>query len=128
MLERIAYRGAAFTIEWYFDKNDKSQALEFFDSLSEDRQDDALVLFRRMGEHGKIFDLSKFRNEGNKIFAFKPQPARFLCFFFVGRRIIITNAFEKRSQKLPAGEKLRALRAKADFEARIRKGTYYGKK
>jgi phage-related protein len=121
--ERVAYEGQAFTIEWYFDRRGRSQALEYFESLSEDRQNDAFTLFKRMGEHGKIFDITKFKNEGDKLFAFKPQPDRYLCFFFVGRRIIITNAFEKKSQKLPPGEKERALKAKADFESRIKRGT-----
>jgi len=83
------------------------------------------MLLKRMGDFGRIFDKTKFRNEGDQIFAFKPQPDRFLCFFTTGRKIIITNAFVKKSDKLPPGEKDRALRAKADFETRVRKGTYY---
>jgi hypothetical protein len=59
--------------------------------------------------------------------AFKPQPDRFLCFFVVGKRIVVTNGFEKKSQKLPSGEKNRALRAKVDYETRTKKGTYYEK-
>ena len=43
----------------------------------------------------------------------------------LGRKIVITNAFVKKSDKLPPSEKERALRAKADFEARVTKGTYY---
>ncbi len=83
------------------------------------------MLLKRMGDFGRIFDKTKFRNEGDRIFAFKPQPDRFLCFFATGRKIIITNAFVKKSNKLPSAEKGRALRAKADFEARVRKGNYY---
>lgn len=126
-LERdwIAYRGSAFTIEWYWDARGNSPALEYFDQLPEDRQDDLLMLLKRMGDLGRIFDKTKFRNEGDQVFAFKPQPDRFLCFFTTGRKIIITNAFVKKSDKLPPGEKDRALRAKADFEARVTKGTYY---
>jgi hypothetical protein len=60
--ERIAYQGQAFTIEWYFDERGRSQALLYFQSLSEERQDDAFLLFKRMGEHGKIFDITRFRN------------------------------------------------------------------
>ena len=123
--ERIAYQGPAFTIEWYWDPHGRIPALEFFEGLSEDRQDDLLLLLKRMGDLGRIFDKTKFRNEGDKIFAFKPQPDRYLCFFTTGRKLIITNAFVKKSDKLPPGEKDRALRARADFEARIKKGTYY---
>ena len=123
--ERIAYQGPAFTIEWYWDPQGRSLPLEYFDRLPENRQDDLLMLLKRMGDFGRIFDKTKFRSEGDQIFAFKPQPDRFLCFFTTGRKIIITNAFVKKSDKLPSGEKDRALRAKADFETRVRKGTYY---
>jgi hypothetical protein len=44
-----------------------------------------------------------------------------------GKKILITNGFEKKGQKLPSGEKSRALKAKADFELRIKRGTYYEK-
>jgi len=39
--------------------------------------------------------------------------------------VIITNAFHKKSDKLPPGEKERALRFKKDFEERVKKGIYY---
>jgi hypothetical protein len=123
--DRIAYQGPAFTIEWYWDAQGRSQPLDYFQWLPEDRQDDLLMLLKRMGDLGRIFDKTKFRNEGDQIFAFKPQPDRFLCFFTAGRKIIITNAFVKKSAKLPPGEKDRALRAKADFETRFKRGIYY---
>jgi hypothetical protein len=93
--------------------------------MSETRQDSLLMLLKRMGDFGRIFDKTKFRNEGDQIFAFKPQPDRFLCFFTSGRKIILTNAFVKKSDKLPSGEKDRALRAKADYERRVSQGVYY---
>lgn len=125
--EVVLYKGNAFTIEWYFDERGDSEALEYYEELPMERRIQLLKLVRLMGEIGKIFDTTKFRNEGDKIFAFKPQPDRFLCFFVTGKKIIITNAFEKKSQKLPPGEKDRALKAKSDFEARIKGGTYYEK-
>jgi phage-related protein len=123
--EWIAYQGPAFTIEWYWDPQGRSPALEYFERLPESHQDDLLMLLKRMGDFGRIFDKTKFRNEGDQIFAFKPQPHRFLCFFAAGRKVVVTNAFVKKSNKCPPSEKDRALRAKADFEARVRKGTYY---
>ncbi len=56
-------------------------------------------LLQMMGDGGQIRNKEKFRSEGEKIYAFKPQPHRFLCFFFDGAKIIITNAFEKKQQK-----------------------------
>ena len=125
--EAVAYKGSAFTIEWYFDERGRSDVLSYYEKLPMQRRVKLLKLLRYMAEFGKIFDATKFRNEGDRIFAFKPQPDRFLCFFFTGQKIILTNAFEKKSQKLPPGEKERALRAKTDFETRIKKGSYYEK-
>ena len=125
--EVVLYEGKAFTIEWYVDERGNSAARSYYESLSIDRRVQLLKLVRLMGEVGKIFDTTKFRNEGDQIFAFKPQPDRFLCFFFTGKKIVVTNGFEKKSQKLPQGEKDRALKAKSDFEARNKRGTYYEK-
>lgn len=84
-----------------------------------------LNLFKMMGESGKIKDKSKFRNEGDKVYAFKPQPYRFLSFFVSGRKIIITNAFRKKQDKLPRNEKERALKCMESYNARVTRGVYY---
>jgi hypothetical protein len=79
-----------------------------------------------MGDRGVINNITKFRNEGNGIYAFKPQPDRFLCFFYKGKKVVITNAFVKKQDKLPVSEKERALHRKQNYEKRIEEGTYYG--
>ena len=81
MKEFIAYQGEALTVEWFFDENGNSDSLKYFESLSDIQKRKTLMLFKRMGDFGKISDITKFRNEGDKIFAFKPQPERFLSFF-----------------------------------------------
>ncbi len=124
-MEYVAYRGEAFTIEWYFDTKGESQALLYFESLSDQQQDKLLYLFKRMGDFGKISDITKLRYEDDKIYAFKPQPDRFLCFFHTGKKIIVTNAFSKKTDKLPKNEKDLALRSKDDFEKRVKDGKYY---
>ena len=58
----------------------------------------------------------------------KPQPDRYLCFFFKGRKSIVTNAFEKKFQKLPKVEKERALTAYRSYERRVIEGSYYEEK
>jgi len=121
----LAYQGDCFRIEWFWDENDHSQSYEYFNSLDDVQKIKALSLFKRMGDTGKIFDTTKFRSEGDKIFAFKPMPDRFLSFFTVGKRIIITNAFVKKSDKLPKDEKERALRHMKEYKRRIDNGTYY---
>jgi len=39
-----------------------------------------------MAEFGKIYDINKFRNEGDGIYVFKPQPDRYLSFFTHGSK------------------------------------------
>lgn len=123
--EYIVIKGSFFTIEWYYDDRGNSQALEYFDSLTEARQDKAFYLFKSMGNTGRIHNEEKFRNEGDQIYAFKPLPDRFLCFFIKGAKIIITNAFEKKTDKLPLREKEKALKNKFDYIDRVKKGLYY---
>ena len=63
----------------------------------------------------KIFDKTKFRYEEDGIYAFKPQPDRYLSFFTIGKRIIVTNGFKKETEKLPKNEKDFALRCRQDY-------------
>lgn len=123
--EYIVYEGEAFTIEWYHDAKGKSQPYDFLESLNDDEQAQLFKLVKLMGDMGQIHNKIKFRNEGDKIYAFKPKPNRFLCFFVEGRKIIITNGFVKKKDKLPPGEKERALNHMKDYKARTKKGEYY---
>jgi len=122
----IAYEGDMYRIEFYYDDKGKSQSqaymLEKFSGVDAKKFQH---LLKMMGDMGKIRNKEKFRNEGDKVYAFKPQPHRFLCFFFDGKKIIITNAFMKKQQKLPETEKAKALKCKKDYENRIKKGSYY---
>ncbi len=124
--EYIAYEGRKFTIEWYCDLRRKSQPWDYYQSLSQREKAKLFYLFRRLGDMGEIKDTAKFNYEGNQIYAFKPQPDRYLCFFFEGKKIIVTNAFCKKQQKLPLNEKDKALKCKKDYECRtVRRGDYY---
>ena len=83
------------------------------------------MFFKRIGDFGKISDITKFRSECEKIFAFKPQPDRFLSFFYVGKKILVTNGFRKKAQKLPKNEKNLALKRMKNYESRVTNGDYY---
>ena len=112
------YSGSKFTLEWYYDKNGKSVAYEYFLDASEELQDKFFVLAKKMAELGKIFDIAKFRNEGDGIYAFKPQPDRYLSFFTIGKKIIVTNGFRKKTDKLPKNEKDLAIKYRQDYMER----------
>jgi phage-related protein len=121
----IAFEGEKYLIEWYFNDNEKSEALAYFKSLSDDRQKKFSYLLSVMGDAGKLFNEEKFRHEGDQIYVFKPSSDRFFCFFFDGAKIIITNAYEKKSAKMPQKEKEKALKARAIYIKRTKEGSYY---
>ncbi len=123
--EYVAYEGPFFRIEWYFSETGQSPALEYYRSLDADQRKKFLFLLKRMGDSGKINDKTKFRYEGEQIYAFKPQPERFLCFFIQKGKIVITNGFRKKQQKLPENEKKRALIYKEDYQKRTKERNYY---
>ena len=125
MKEYVAYKGSKFTIEWYYSQKGESQALDFFNDLSATEQQKFFHLVKRMGDFGFISDKTKFRNEDDGIYAFKPQPNRFLSFFYEGGKIIITNAFVKKSQKLKKQDKDIAISARNDYLTRVKENTYY---
>lgn len=121
----IAYQGNNFTIEWYFDSHETSSALEYFNELPQSKKKKLVHLFFLLGDTGKIFNKEQFRHEDDQIYAFKTHPDRFLCFFFEGAKVIITNAYEKKAAKMPPKEKQRALKAREDYRKRCKEGNYY---
>ncbi len=125
MNEYVIYSGERFVVEWFYNEDGNSDAFTYFEELDRVQKQKFLHLVKRMGDAGKISDKTKFRNEGDKIYAFKPKPDRFLCFFFKGRKIIVTNAFEKKQDKLPKTEKNRSLERMKNYTKRLEEGNYY---
>lgn len=123
--KHVIYIGPEFTIEWYFNDQGKSSAQKYYKELSVARQDKFMNLVKLMAQQGEIQNTTKFNYEHDGIYAFKPQPDRFFCFFFTGSKIIITNAYEKKSDKMSPSEKAKAQRYYSDYEYRVKKGTYY---
>ena len=91
------------------------------DSLNTKHQAKFAALFERLGDIGKIYNEQKFKHltESEQIFEFKVDNKRVLSFFFVGRRVILTHGFEKKSQKTPRNEITRAEKLKKEFEERF---------
>ena len=125
MKQYIAFKGNKYTIEWYYNENGNSQALDYFKDIDNQDKEKLFFLFKSLDSIGTIKNKEKFNYEGDSVYAFKPVPNRFLCFFFQGSKIVITNAFEKKQQKLPKNEKEKALKAKKDYEQRVKGNNYY---
>ena len=111
----VIYKGKFFQIEWYYDANGNSQPYDYYESCDLNQKRKFLMLCQRIGDFGKINDITKFRNEGDGIFAFKPQPDRYLAFFKKGSKIIVTNAFKKSGDKMPNNEKSLAVKKREDY-------------
>jgi len=111
----LIYSGPKFIIEWYYDKDGKSVGFDYFVEMSKEQRRKFLVLVKRMGDFGEIIDKTKFRNEGDGIYAFKPQPDRYLSFFTDNKKIIVTNGFVKKTDKLPKNEKNLAIKYRQDY-------------
>ncbi len=124
--EYIVYQGSEYIIEWYFDQKGISKSFNYYQKLDKARRIQLLKLVKRLGDIGKIYNKELFRNEGEKIFAFKPKPDRYLCFFYIEKKVIITNAFTKKSQKIPKEEKEKAIKSMNDYQKRVEEGGYYG--
>ncbi|MGQ2801301.1 type II toxin-antitoxin system RelE/ParE family toxin [Leptospira santarosai] len=52
---------------------------------------------------------------------------RFLCFFTEGKKVIVTNGFQKKQNKLPANEKEKAKKIRKNYLSRVKNGIYYAK-
>ena len=123
----VFYRGEKFQVEFYFTGKGEMPAKEYFDAAERRIQAKLLVLVKYIADNGWLLDETKFRlvNRQEKIFEFKPKEERFFNFFYEGGRIIITNAYRKKTQKVDQKELLRAVKFKMDYEFRNKGGVYY---
>ncbi len=104
----------------FYDKPDGTEPVkEFLLSLDKKMRTKLLVEIHMLASNGPELrePYSKYVNEG--IFELRAKSgsdiSRVLYFFMVGRRIILTNGFIKKSQKTPSREIERAKRYRSDF-------------
>jgi phage-related protein len=122
-ITRLVYEGEIFKVEFYVRPSGEAPAEEWLESTSESMQQKFAALFSWLGDQGKIWNERKFKHltESDQIFEFKADDGRVLCFFFFGKRVILTNGFKKKGDKTPRGEIDRAEMLKHEFETRIKK-------
>lgn len=120
---KLVYAGKALRIEFYVSPASEVPAEDWLESQSDSRQCKFAALFAWMGDRGKIWNERKFKHltDSNQIFEFKSEDGRVLCFFFVGKRLILTHGFTKQGDKTPKGEIKRAEEIKSDFVRREKK-------
>lgn len=82
-----------------------------------------------IADEGILYDEHKFRivDRKEKIYEFKPAGYRFFNFFHKNKKIIITNGYVKKSQKVDNKALNKAIQLKKDYISRLAGGKYYGK-
>ncbi len=123
----VFYQGEKFQVEFFFTEKGEFPAKEYFDSSDRQVRIKFLALVKRLAEEGRLFDETKFRlvDKKEKVYEFKPMAERFFNFFYEGKKIIITNAYRKKGQKVDPRELARAINIKRDYEWRVKGGGYY---
>src|SRR5437868_3592521 len=122
-LSKLVYDGEIFSIEFYMGEDGSSPAEDWLESQPMKMQQKFAALFAMLGDVGKIFNEQKFKHltGTDQLFEFKADQGRVLCFFFIGKRVILTHGFLKKKDKTPKGEIERAEKLKADFTARSKR-------
>ena len=122
-----------FEVEFYTTKDGKEPVAEFLDSLDCKMNAKLLGLMELLEEKGTELREPYSASLGDGIFELRcklgSNITRALYFFYVGKRIVITNGFVKKTQKTPPGEiKLAKDRRKDWIERRERDNEKAGKK
>jgi phage-related protein len=114
---KLVYQGAELRLEFYRTDTGELPAEAWLESQREKIQHKFAALFAWIGDHGKIFNERKFKHlaGSEQIFEFKADAGRVLCFFFTGKRLVLTHGFAKKGDKTPKGEIERAEAMKNDF-------------
>jgi hypothetical protein len=113
----LIYQGMHYAVYFYAETVDHSSVNGYFESCDSVTQASLLFLVKTIADTGRIYDETKFRYEDkrNKIYCFKPRNERFFCFFFTGKKIIITSAYAKRKQKLDRNELKKAIEIRKEY-------------
>ncbi len=132
--EFLVYEGEYFEVEFYFNNKGNILIWSDFINLIDREQATFLATVEKIANAppGVIHPKTIFNIEDskNKIWAIKFGKNRFCSFFYEGKKIIITNAYKKKSQKNTRKEALQIKKAsqyKKDYQNRIKIDTYYPK-
>lgn len=98
---------------------------EFLDTLNPKMQAKAYSLLEILSESGNDLREPYSKPLSDGIFELRVKIStditRVLYFFYIGRRIIVTNGFIKKTQKTPKGEMAKAKKYRKWFEERMQR-------
>ncbi len=111
-----------FHVEFYETADGQQPVADFLDSLDDKMAAKLIGLMEILEEKGTELRMPYSEALDDGIFElrckFGNQISRALYFFFVGKRIIITNGFIKKTQKTPPGELKLAKDRRKDWISR----------
>ena len=112
-----------FAVEFYTDKDGSKPAKEFLLSLDSKMRAKLLGITNILEENGTQLREPYSKHIEDGIFEirakFGSDISRVLYFFYIGRRIILTNGFIKKTQKTPITEIALAKKYRNDFISRM---------
>ena len=125
----IFYQGEKLQVEFYFTETGEMPAKEYLEKESLEVKVKLAALVKYIAGHGGLFNKTKFRkvDSKEKIFEFKPTNHRFFSFFYEGQKIIITNAYRKKTQKVNKRNLEKVRNMKITYTGRVKEGGYYEK-
>ena len=111
-----------FQVELYETEDGKQPVAEFLDSLDAKMAAKLVGMMELLEEKGTELRMPYSEHIEDGIFELRcklgSNITRALYFFYVNRRIIVTNGFVKKTQKTPAKEIQLAKKRRADWVAR----------
>lgn len=111
-----------YEIEFYDTTDGKCPVIEFLDSLEPKLKAKTLRTIDLLECNGTELGAPFTKSLGGGLFELRTKQSsnitRIFYFFFVERRIILTNGFVKKTMKIPKSELLLAKKYKIDFERR----------
>lgn len=111
-----------YTIEFYCTESGAEPAKEFIMSLDAKIIAKMLKIMELLERNGPTVRMPYSEHLQDGIFEIRVKQgtniARVLYFFVVGKKIILTNGFVKKTQKTPKAELQKAMQYRADYERR----------
>jgi phage-related protein len=116
----------AFEIEFYSSEDGGEPVAEFLDSLDSKMSAKLVGLMEILEEKGIELRMPYSEHIEDGIFELRCKQGsnitRVMYFFYVGKKIIATNGFVKKTQKTPAKELKLAKERRADWLSRHKEG------
>lgn len=111
-----------YTVEFYATKDGREPAKEFIESLDAKMIAKLLKIIELLEANGPSLRIPYSEHLGDGIFEIRAKQGsditRVLYFFVVGKKIVLTNGFVKKTQKTPKREIEKAKKFRSDYERR----------